>query len=184
MSEPEPPQIKEEQEELCSSQEGEQLVLKQETDTSIEPEPERGKHGDSGSTRKPFSCNCCGKSFRMRKSLILHMRVHTGEKPFSCRTCGKDFRSSSNLLDHMRVHTGGKPFPCNTCGTEFRTRYSLSLHMRVHTGEKPIYCKTCGKGSAHTGQTNEMLFATDNVSVIECIQFAIEMRPPYVSAMM
>ncbi|XP_070760173.1 uncharacterized protein [Enoplosus armatus] len=30
---PEPPQMKEEQEELCTSQEGEQLVLKQETDT-------------------------------------------------------------------------------------------------------------------------------------------------------
>ncbi|XP_045889736.1 piggyBac transposable element-derived protein 3 isoform X2 [Micropterus dolomieu] len=78
---PEPPQIKEEQEELCSSQEGEQLVLKQETDAFMltptyeesddsEPEPNRdhqllshsshvaesqdqarGKHEDSGSTR-------------------------------------------------------------------------------------------------------------------------------------
>ncbi|XP_044052186.1 uncharacterized protein LOC122876215, partial [Siniperca chuatsi] len=78
---PEPPQIKEEQEELCTSQEGEQLVLKQETDAFMltptdeesdhsEPEPNRdqqllshnshvaesqdqkgGKHGDSGSTR-------------------------------------------------------------------------------------------------------------------------------------
>ncbi|XP_044065424.1 uncharacterized protein LOC122882270 isoform X5 [Siniperca chuatsi] len=78
---PEPPQIKEEQEELCSRQEGEQLVLKQETDTFMltpayeesdrsEPEPKSdhqlvshdchvaesqdqkgGKHEDSGSTR-------------------------------------------------------------------------------------------------------------------------------------
>ncbi|XP_044051258.1 zinc finger protein 37-like isoform X2 [Siniperca chuatsi] len=78
---PEPPQIKEEQEELCTSQEGEQLVLKQETDAFMltptdeesdhsEPEPNRdqqlishnshvaesqdqkgGKHGDSGSTK-------------------------------------------------------------------------------------------------------------------------------------
>ncbi|XP_050928022.1 putative mediator of RNA polymerase II transcription subunit 26 [Lates calcarifer] len=78
---PEPPQIEEEQEEICSSQEGEQLVLKQDTDTFMltsdheetdhsEPEPgsdhqllshnspvaesqdQRGsKHEDSGSTR-------------------------------------------------------------------------------------------------------------------------------------
>ncbi|GLD49872.1 zinc finger protein 286A-like isoform X1 [Lates japonicus] len=78
---PEPLQIKEEQEEICSSQEGEQLVLKQEIDTLMltsdheetdhsEPEPDsdhqllshnspvaesqdqRGsKHEDSGSTR-------------------------------------------------------------------------------------------------------------------------------------
>ena len=79
---PEPPQIKEEQEELCTSQEGEQLVLKQESDNFMltpafagsdhsEPEPEsdhqllsdnsyvaesqnpnEGKHGDSGSSKK------------------------------------------------------------------------------------------------------------------------------------
>ncbi|GLD54288.1 zinc finger protein 286A-like isoform X1 [Lates japonicus] len=77
---PEPPQIKEEQEELCTNQEGEQLVLKQEDDTFLlapisgesdysEPEPsdhqhpshnshvvesedrDEGKHGDSVSAR-------------------------------------------------------------------------------------------------------------------------------------
>ncbi|XP_037537354.1 uncharacterized protein LOC119414332 [Nematolebias whitei] len=49
--EPEPPQIKEEQEELCISQEGEQLVLKQRTGTFIETceesdlrEPEPNSH--------------------------------------------------------------------------------------------------------------------------------------------
>lgn len=38
---PEPPQIKEEQEEVCSSREGEQLVLKQETDTFTLSQTER-----------------------------------------------------------------------------------------------------------------------------------------------
>ncbi|XP_019203116.1 trichohyalin isoform X5 [Oreochromis niloticus] len=42
--EPEPPQIKEEQEELCSSQEGEQLGLKEETDTFMVTVAEEGEH--------------------------------------------------------------------------------------------------------------------------------------------
>ncbi|XP_039978871.1 zinc finger protein 35-like isoform X2 [Xiphias gladius] len=42
---PEPPQIKEEQEELCTSQEGEQLVLKQETDAfMLTPTGEESDH--------------------------------------------------------------------------------------------------------------------------------------------
>uniref|UniRef100_A0A8C9Z8Y5 C2H2-type domain-containing protein n=1 Tax=Sander lucioperca TaxID=283035 RepID=A0A8C9Z8Y5_SANLU len=44
---PEPPQIKEEQEELCPSQEGEQLVLKQETDTfMLTPTYEESDHSE------------------------------------------------------------------------------------------------------------------------------------------
>ncbi|XP_039658376.1 daf-12-interacting protein 1-like isoform X2 [Perca fluviatilis] len=44
---PEPPQIKDEQEELCTSQEGEQLVLKQETDTfMLTPTYEERDHSE------------------------------------------------------------------------------------------------------------------------------------------
>ncbi|XP_078112503.1 uncharacterized protein LOC144521775 [Sander vitreus] len=44
---PEPPKIKEEQEELCTSQEGEQLVLKQETDTfMLTPTYEESDHSE------------------------------------------------------------------------------------------------------------------------------------------
>ncbi|XP_063317317.1 uncharacterized protein LOC134616386 isoform X3 [Pelmatolapia mariae] len=46
--EPEPPQIKEEQEELCSSQEGEQLGLKEEPDTFMVTAAEEGDHSEPG----------------------------------------------------------------------------------------------------------------------------------------
>ncbi|XP_029296701.1 zinc finger and SCAN domain-containing protein 12-like [Cottoperca gobio] len=47
---PEPPQIKEEQEELCTSQEGEQLVLKQETDEfMLTPTTEESDHSEDQS---------------------------------------------------------------------------------------------------------------------------------------
>ncbi|KAL3989117.1 hypothetical protein ACER0C_013435 [Sarotherodon galilaeus] len=44
--EPEPPQIKEEEEELCSSQEGEQLGLKEEPDTFMVTVAEEGEHSE------------------------------------------------------------------------------------------------------------------------------------------
>ncbi|XP_030607365.1 golgin subfamily A member 6-like protein 22 [Archocentrus centrarchus] len=56
--EPEPPQIKEEEEELCSSLEGEQLVLKEETDTFMvyaAPYVERGPNEQLLSENSPES---------------------------------------------------------------------------------------------------------------------------------
>ncbi|XP_063317311.1 zinc finger protein with KRAB and SCAN domains 8-like isoform X2 [Pelmatolapia mariae] len=52
--EPEPPQIKEEQEELCSSQEGEQLGLKEETDTFMVTAAEEGEHSEPGGDGECF----------------------------------------------------------------------------------------------------------------------------------
>ena len=199
---PEPPQIKEEQEEVCTSQEGEQLVVKLEADTFMLIPPceenddqllsdnphvaesqyqNEDKHGDSGSTRetesepkerlykirspsssiykptrtgiqcniqtgkKPFICDSCGKEWKSKSQLNVHMRTHTGEKPYICNTCGKRFTVISALKRHMRIHTDEKPYSCNTCGKDFRNSNNLSVHMRTHTGEKPYSCNTCGK---------------------------------------
>uniref|UniRef100_A0A671VH51 C2H2-type domain-containing protein n=1 Tax=Sparus aurata TaxID=8175 RepID=A0A671VH51_SPAAU len=162
---PEPPEIKEEQEELCTSREGEQLVLKVETDTvMLTPAYEESDHSEAEPTsdhqllsnnshkrshrsksEKPYSCNTCGKTFSDSFGLKVHMRTHTGEKPYSCQICGKAFMHDSNLTAHMRIHTGEKPYSCNTCGKTFSDSFGLKVHMRTHTGEKPYSCQTCGK---------------------------------------
>ncbi|XP_042280560.1 zinc finger protein 239-like isoform X2 [Thunnus maccoyii] len=205
---PEPPQIKEEQKELCTSLEGEQLVLKQEMETfmltptcdesedqtldlspdetqseaekehvvnmsvksSVEPEPnnddqlfshnsdvaesqdhKRGKHGDSGSTRKAEP-KLKKRRYRRKNhtnnednSTKLKIRRKTVKKSFKCGTCGKVFTCKSKLLTHMRVHTGEKPYACNTCERRFTQLGTLKAHLRVHTGERPCPCNTCGK---------------------------------------
>ncbi|XP_014882076.1 gastrula zinc finger protein XlCGF7.1-like [Poecilia latipinna] len=94
---------------------------------------------------KPFSCETCGKSFSVSYVLNRHKTVHSGERPFSCQLCGKGFSQKGNLMDHKRTHTGEKPFSCQSCGKSFCQKSLLNRHKTIHTGEKPFSCESCGK---------------------------------------
>ncbi|XP_062260596.1 zinc finger protein OZF-like [Platichthys flesus] len=165
---PEPPQIKEEQEEVCTSQEGEQLVLKQiqtfmlrspyEGSDHSEPEPTSeeqllshispgaesqvkrgGEHVDPGPTGDEESQRNNSPPTQSPCS------PHTGKTSFMCDICGKVFVTKSKLNTHVRIHTGERPFSCDTCGKAFLCKSRLTLHLRVHTGERPYSCDFCGQ---------------------------------------
>ncbi|XP_063325692.1 golgin subfamily A member 6-like protein 26 isoform X2 [Pelmatolapia mariae] len=124
---PEPLKIKEEQEELCSSKEGEQLGLKQEADVFMvtpayeesshsEPEPkseqllshsssragsrdhEESQHVDSGSSRRTELKN---RHHRKRSPI----RTDTKNKSVQCDVCGKTLPDKYRMTVHLRVHT-------------------------------------------------------------------------------
>ncbi|XP_068576795.1 zinc finger protein 420-like [Cebidichthys violaceus] len=151
---PDPPQIKEEQEEVELKQEGEQLEVQQETETFIlTPIHEKSNHTEP----EPTSEN-----------QLLSDNSHVAESPDQKGSEHEDSESTrdsepepkkrhqksrrrnnvnkSNVLDsHDVTHTGKQTNKCDTCGKEFKYKSELQRHMGVHTGEKPYVCKTCGK---------------------------------------
>lgn len=133
----------------------------------------------SCSEKKRYECSDCGKRFRRKHAMELHMQSHTERKPFEirstcdlesklfskeigplpmisqeltnlvCPQCEKVFKTKATLRLHMRTHTGLKPFQCTECGKCFSRKGNLQTHMRCHTGEKPCKCEECGKTFRH-----------------------------------
>ncbi|XP_007542132.1 zinc finger protein with KRAB and SCAN domains 3-like [Poecilia formosa] len=176
------------QKDLCSSQEGEQLVQKQfvalietstlqgddmseeETRTEqlslhispvVESKDQEGSsssvsesRSDTGTKKRSFICDICGRCYTQQCKLKKHYRTHTGERPFSCETCGKSFSLINVLNSHKKTHTGEKPFSCQACGKRFSRIDNLKDHKRIHTGERPFSCQSCGKSFSRISHLN------------------------------
>lgn len=171
--EPEPTQIKEEQEELCTGQKGEQLVLKEEPEAfKLSPacegndrsesqtlllDPNQTLCRDSCVGEKGTQANIVNEWLTLesdRESSVpsepnsdieQHGHTNSGEKPHICQTCGKSFHVDKQLKLHMRIHLFKTVYSCSYCGKGFTFNSSLTRHLRVHTGEKPYECLLCGK---------------------------------------
>ncbi|XP_023126061.2 zinc finger protein 771-like [Amphiprion ocellaris] len=170
----EPPQIKEEQEELCTSQEGEQLVLNLETDGfMVIPTKEKGDHREPESTGSLLFHSCptaqspyqeggsrWNKRHRRNRSHSSnvdhttpsesHCNTDTWTKPVTDDVCGNAFKENNQMQKPLRTQAGERSFICQICGRCFRQSCNLIAHMRIHTGEKPYSCKTCRKRFRHS----------------------------------
>ncbi|XP_028288386.1 gastrula zinc finger protein XlCGF57.1-like isoform X2 [Parambassis ranga] len=154
--EPEPSWIKEEP---GTTHEGELLVFKQETTSSIlmanyeerdHSKPQLNSDvGFSENTtdtgKRSQKCNICGKAYLYPSRLKSHKRTHTSDKSVSHKTLVKTFKPNSNTAVYMKRLTGEKPFSCKICGKTFPQSSHCIFHIRTHTGEKPYSCKICGK---------------------------------------
>lgn len=145
-------QVKEEQEELRTVQDGEQLALKQEPDTLMvtltysdgEAGPECHQTLSPATESQSHKGNKQGDSGSDRNAEHNRSDADVG-KQLKCDICGKAFKDKYQLKKHQKIHSGEKPFACETCGKRFMCTTHLKSHMRTHSGEKPYPCDTCGK---------------------------------------
>ncbi|KAM9310745.1 uncharacterized protein KZ484_026580 [Pholidichthys leucotaenia] len=158
-------QVKVEEEELCPSQEEEQIELEQETDTFLVTPTFKENNSETQSNTEQLLFQDSSDTKRQNQAAGKNVNLASSEhdKPKKkksqkkkqnksntlnetkvCGICGKRFWKKSNLLIHMRVHADEKlhSFECRGKVTEHS---QVRKHMKTDTDVRPYSCETCGK---------------------------------------
>ncbi|XP_041664293.1 gastrula zinc finger protein XlCGF57.1-like [Cheilinus undulatus] len=152
---------------------------------------ERLKDQGLQNIEKMHRCTECGKIFKRKSYLTVHMKIHTRacsksgrpssinerlaqhrskmlKKSFSCPKCGKTFNCKSHVKVHLRTHKGKKPFSTSKCDKRFRYRGHLTDHLRTHTEVKPCRCPECGRGFRQKRYLREHLKTHKRTTPFNC----------------
>ncbi|XP_069132911.1 myoneurin-like isoform X7 [Argopecten irradians] len=103
-------------------------------------------HPQHGQYDAPFACESCGRTYRTKTGLKLHVNTkHKLEFRFTCEICNKGFNVLCNFRGHMASHNKTFEEKCEKCGLTFPHRENLNTHEKFCSGHKVFSCKNCGK---------------------------------------
>ena len=90
-----------------------------------------------------FSCPLCDYTTKYAAWMRKHETVHTRDhRPFTCEVCHSTFKLRSQLNFHRRIHDAPK-LTCLICDFKCTTKWALDVHMRIHSDERPFRCQLC-----------------------------------------
>jgi hypothetical protein len=94
-----------------------------------------------------FVCHICAKIFKLRGSLLVHLRVvHNplGDGAHHCKICNRKFTNKHRRDVHENKHSAdSKQFECLKCGMAFEEKGEFEIHMESHNTEHK--CTVCGR---------------------------------------
>ncbi|XP_029296423.1 zinc finger protein 37-like isoform X2 [Cottoperca gobio] len=149
---PEPPQIKEEQEELCTSQEGEQLVLKQETDDfMVTPTTEQSDHSEDQTLyfNPVDTLNASESVGNVQFTSYMVSEQNSDQQLLSHNShqkdpkVGKHVDSGSNR--NAEPNSQNRHHQSNSHINNVHNPTMSKIHHNTQTGKTYFQCDTCGK---------------------------------------
>ncbi|XP_032363831.1 zinc finger and SCAN domain-containing protein 5B-like [Etheostoma spectabile] len=174
-----PPHIKEEQEDLWSSQEGDQLPGLKETDITkfpFTPVPVKSEDDEEEAQSSQLHQrhtqhmeteadgeDCRGPEPARNSHPLLQPETEdqTGDStdPETDDSADwKETREPQSALNSLKHDSRcKKPFRCSECGKRYSFKSQLKIHMRNHTGEKPFSCSVCNKSFKHRETCNVVI---------------------------
>ncbi|XP_053960054.1 zinc finger protein 600-like isoform X2 [Anastrepha ludens] len=92
----------------------------------------------------PYECEVCQRAFKNKARLKAHLETHT-DSSFICSECGLLLNTRRTLKMHMLVHSDAKRYKCDFCPAAFKRTKALKNHLILHTGMRPYKCNFCEK---------------------------------------
>lgn len=197
---PEPPQSHE-QKELCSPQEGDPPVLKQETDnfmlTAVDDKKEHGEvqtldlHPYQNVEKHVFTISVISSVVSEPNSdphqlsdssdvaEVKDQEEDEHQGPRSTRNKKPKHSNSDNEHNILKARCNtykGKKFRCDTCCKDFKYKSLFLRHMRSHTGEKPYPCGICGRMFGHMSTLKSHLRVHTGEKPYICISCGTKFR--------